>query len=54
MAGEHLTAATEILQSLEPITSGRGGDPNVKAMAAIAHALIALAEQQGGSAGGAG
>jgi len=51
MAGEHLEAANEMLKSIEPITSGRGGDPQLKATAAVAHALLALVEQREGSGG---
>jgi hypothetical protein len=43
--GEHLAAAKELLESVEPITDQPGGDAQVKTTAAVAHAVLALAEQ---------
>jgi hypothetical protein len=45
--GEHLAAAKELLEGLESVTSSRGGDAQVRATAAVAHATLALAEQIG-------
>ena len=44
-SSRHLGAARELLEDLEGITSGPGGDPQVKAAAAQAHATLVLAEQ---------
>jgi hypothetical protein len=43
--GEHLAAAKELLAALEPETSRRGSDVQVRATAALAHAVLAVAEQ---------
>jgi hypothetical protein len=45
--GEHLAAARELLAGLEPITGQPGGDAHTRAIAATAHAVLALAEQVG-------
>ena len=45
--GEHLAAAKELLEGLEPITGQASGDAVVRASAATAHAVLALAEQVG-------
>jgi hypothetical protein len=45
--GEHLAAARELLEGLEPVVGSRGGDAQVRATAAVAHAVLALAEQVG-------
>ena len=41
----HLTAARELLSSIEGQTSGAGSDPQLAASAAIAHSFLVLAEQ---------
>lgn len=44
--GEHLAEAREILKALEPVTSqGAAGEAHTRATAAVAHAVLALAEQ---------
>lgn len=42
---QHLAAARELLDQLEPLTQGPAGDPQTKATAAAAHAILVLAEQ---------
>ena len=42
---QHLGAARELLDDLRPLTEGGGGDPQTKATAAVAHAVLVLAEQ---------
>ena len=44
-SSQHLGAARELLEQLEPVTSGPDGDPQTKATAAAAHAILVLAEQ---------
>jgi hypothetical protein len=41
---QHLAAARELLDDLRPLTEG-AGDPQTKATAAAAHAILVLAEQ---------
>ena len=41
----HLAAARQLLGDLEGLTSGPHAEPQVKAMAATAHAILVLAEQ---------
>lgn len=43
--GYSLAQARKLLEELEPITSQRSGDAQVKAIAAVAHSLLALTEQ---------
>ena len=43
--GDHVRAARALLQELEPITSAGSGDAQVRATAAVAHAVLALTEQ---------
>jgi hypothetical protein len=42
---QHLAAARGLLEELKPATEGTGGDPQTKATAAMAHAVLVLAEQ---------
>jgi hypothetical protein len=44
-SSQHLTAARELLDQLKAVTEGAGGDPQTKATAAAAHAILVLAEQ---------
>lgn len=44
-SSRHLAQARELLDDLEGITHGPDGDPEIKAMAAGAHATLVLAEQ---------
>jgi hypothetical protein len=44
-SSQHLAAARELLDDLRPITDGGAGDPQTKATAAVAHAVLVLAEQ---------
>jgi len=44
-SSQHLAAARELLDDLRPITEGGAGDPQTKATAAAAHAILVLAEQ---------
>jgi len=44
-SSQHLAAARELLDDLRPITQGGAGDPQTKATAAAAHAILVLAEQ---------
>ena len=41
----HLGPARELLASLEGVTRSPGADPQVQATAAVAHAVLVLAEQ---------
>jgi hypothetical protein len=43
--GEHLAAAKELLDGLASITDQRSGDAQTRATVAVAHAVLALAEQ---------
>lgn len=43
--GEHLRVARELLEGLQSVTSDPGGLAEVRAAAATAHAVLALAEQ---------
>jgi hypothetical protein len=44
-SSQHLAAARELLDDLRPITDGGAGDPQTNATAAVAHAVLVLAEQ---------
>lgn len=44
-SSQHLAAARELLDELQSVTRGPGGDPQAKATAAAAHAILVLAEQ---------
>lgn len=44
-SSQHLAAARELLDGLNAVTQGPGGDPQTKATAAAAHAILVLAEQ---------
>jgi hypothetical protein len=44
-SSQHLAAARALLDDLEGLTHGPGGDPQTKATAAAAHAILVLAEQ---------
>ena len=44
-SSRHLAAARQLLDELEPVTEGGGGDAQTKATAAVAHAVLVLAEQ---------
>jgi hypothetical protein len=44
-SSEHLAHARELLGDLDEVTRGPDGDPQVKASAAAAHAILVLAEQ---------
>ena len=44
-SSQHLASARKLLDELETITEGPGGDPQVKATVAAAHATLVLAEQ---------
>ena len=44
-SSQHLAAARELLDDLRPITDGGAGEPQTKATAAVAHAVLVLAEQ---------
>jgi hypothetical protein len=44
-SSQHLASARELLDDLRPITQGGAGDPQTKATAAAAHAILVLAEQ---------
>ena len=43
-SSQHLAAARELLNELKPVTEG-DGDAQTKATAAVAHAVLVLAEQ---------
>jgi hypothetical protein len=45
--GEHLAAAKELLEGLEPLLRSPSTDVQARATAANAHAVLALAEQVG-------
>jgi hypothetical protein len=44
-SSQHLAAARELLDELKTVTDGPQGDPQAKATAAAAHAILVLAEQ---------
>jgi hypothetical protein len=44
-SSQHLAAARELLGELEAVTKRPEGDPQTKATAATAHAVLVLAEQ---------
>jgi hypothetical protein len=44
-SSQHLAAARELLVELEAVTMRAEGDPQTKATAAAAHAVLVLAEQ---------
>jgi hypothetical protein len=44
-SSQHLAAARELLDELNAVTHGPDGDPQTKATAAAAHAILVLAEQ---------
>ena len=44
-SSQHLAAARGLLDELKTVTEGDGGDAQVKATAAVAHAVLVLAEQ---------
>ena len=44
-SSQHLAAARELLGELDAVTRGPQGDPQTKATAAAAHAILVLAEQ---------
>jgi len=44
-SSQHLGAARDLLDDLRPLTQDPGGDAQVKATAAAAHAILVLAEQ---------
>jgi hypothetical protein len=44
-SSQHLAAARDLLDELKTVTEGDGGDAQVKATAAVAHAVLVLAEQ---------
>jgi hypothetical protein len=44
-SSKHLTAARELLDELGAATEGAAKDPQTKATAAAAHAILVLAEQ---------
>jgi hypothetical protein len=44
-SSQHLAAARGLLDELKPVTEGNAGDAQVKATAAVAHAVLVLAEQ---------
>jgi hypothetical protein len=44
-SSQHLAAARELLDDLEPLIQGPAGDPQTKATAAAAHSILVLAEQ---------
>ena len=45
ISSPHLSAARELLGDLEAVTTGPGSEHQVKATAAVAHAVLVLAEQ---------
>ena len=44
-ASQHLTAARQLLDEIGGATHGPDGDPQARATAAAAHAILVLAEQ---------
>jgi hypothetical protein len=44
-SSQHLAAARELLRELEAVTKRPEGDPQTKATAAAAHAILVVAEQ---------
>jgi hypothetical protein len=44
-SSRHLAAARGLLEDIEPVIDHPGGDAQTKATAAIAHAVLVLAEQ---------
>jgi len=44
-SSQHLAEARELLEELKAVTQGPDGEPQTKATAAAAHAILVLAEQ---------